>query len=255
MRERTSELADSRDEALAANSAKSQFLANMSHELRTPITSIQGTLGLMAGGALGALDKPVMDMVDIAHRNCIRLRRLIDDILDVEKMQAGKLDFKMKPIDVVGLAREALEANQAYADQYDVTFVLKPAQEGPVTVNGDHFRILQVMNNLLSNAAKFSHAGSDVVVGIAQDGGDVLVSVADTGDGIPEAFRPHIFNPLSQADEPDTKKTQGTGLGLNISKSIVEVHGGEIWFDTETGKGTTFTFKLPVMGNWAGADI
>jgi len=238
-----------KEEADAANKAKSQFLANMSHELRTPITSIQGTLGLMAGGALGPLDKPVQEMVDIANRNCLRLRRLIDDILDVEKIQAGMLELQLKRVNLADFAADAVESNHEYADQYNVKFVLDTLPDKAVYVDADEFRLLQVMNNLMSNAAKFSKPGDDVIIGIVPDERDVFVSVKDFGAGIPEEFQPHIFDQFSQADGSDTRKTQGTGLGLAISKTIIEELKGELWFETEIGKGTTFTFKLPIANS------
>ena len=223
---------------------KNEFLAVVSHELRTPLTSIRGSLGLLAGGVAGSLGDKAASLVRIALANSERLVRLINDILDIEKIEAGKLAFRFVPVDLGRLVAESIEANQGYGGQLGVTFALVG---GPplATVNGDPDRLLQVLANLLSNAAKYSPRGGVVTVSITADEGTVRVAVRDTGPGIPEGFRRHLFERFAQADGSDSRQKGGTGLGLAISKAIVEKHGGHIGFETTPGGGTTFYFELP----------
>jgi len=183
-------------------------------------------------------------MNEIAYNTAERLVRLINDILDMEKIEAGKMHFEMKELELMPLIEQALEANHAYGEQYRVRFTLVGELPG-AKVNMDSDRFLQVMANLLSNAAKFSPPGDEVVVTVKAAGAMVKVAVTDHGGGIPEEFRGRIFQKFSQADSSDTKQKGGTGLGLNITKAIVEKMGGVIGFDSTPGQGTTFYFELP----------
>ncbi|MBT3360405.1 MAG: PAS domain S-box protein [Rhodospirillales bacterium] len=223
---------------------KNEFVSIVSHELRTPLTSIKGSLGLVRGGATGALPEKLGLMLDIAYNNADRLVRLINDILDIEKIEAGKMDFRMAPLDLGTLLEQAVEANRGFAEECEVTLVLaKPLPEAEV--DGDEDRLLQVLANLLSNAAKFSARGSDVTISLSATEDSFRVTIADKGPGIPNEFRDKIFGKFSQADSSDTRQKGGSGLGLNISKAIIEQHGGMIGFETEAGKGATFFFELP----------
>jgi len=226
---------------------KSEFVSTVSHELRTPLTSIRGSLGLIAGGVGGELPAQVKALVDIANKNCDRLITLINDLLDMEKIESGKMAFDLKPQALLPIIEQALEGNRAYGEQFSVTFRLVAALP-EVRVNVDRDRLLQVMSNLLSNAAKFSPPGGSVEVSLTRQGAAVRVAVADHGEGIPAAFNDRIFEKFSQADSSDTRKKGGTGLGLSISKAIVERMGGHIGFDSEVGLGTTFHFVLPEWG-------
>lgn len=223
---------------------KSEFISTVSHELRTPLTSIRGSLGLIAGGVAGELPPQAKALVDIAHKNSERLITLVNDILDIEKIESGKMRFDMKPLELASLIEQALEVNRAYGDQFDVAFKLEQPPYA-VTVNADAGRLMQVMANLLSNAAKFSPVGGTVNVSIQCSEQNVRLSVADHGLGIPEEFRGKIFQKFSQADSSDTRKKGGTGLGLNITKAIVEQMGGRIGFESEVAVGTTFFIDLP----------
>jgi CheY-like chemotaxis protein len=223
---------------------KSEFVSTVSHELRTPLTSIRGSLGLVAGGVAGELPPQVQRLIGIALSNSDRLVRLINDILDIEKIESGRMDFRKQPADLVGIVRQALEANQAFAAQHNVALELLEAP-AHAEVLGDSDRLIQVMTNLLSNAAKFSPPGGRVTVRITPDGQSIHVSVADQGPGIPDEFRSRIFRKFAQADSSDTRQKGGTGLGLSIAKAIVEMHGGRIGFETEAGRGTTFWFEIP----------
>jgi len=222
---------------------KTEFVSTVSHELRTPLTSIRGSLGLIAGGVAGPLPDAVAKLVDIAKSNCERLIRLINDILDSEKIASGKMQYDLQVIEVEPLVREALAANEGFARQGNVTFELH-APADPLRVHADHGRLIQVLTNLLSNAVQFSPAGAKVEVDVTRDVNHVRVEVRDHGAGIPEEFRARIFQRFSQADSSDTRLKGGTGLGLNISKSIIEHLGGTIGFRT-SAEGTTFHFELP----------
>ena len=224
--------------------AKTEFVSTVSHELRTPLTSIKGSLGLVQSGVFGELPETFKPMVEIAYNNSDRLVRLINDLLDIEKMEAGKMDFHLAPVEIAALLRQSVRENDGYAVTHNVRFqVVEPLAE--VTVTGDKDRLLQVMANLLSNAAKFSPAEGVVEVGLEHRPGAVRVSITDHGPGIPENFQRKIFQKFSQADSSDAGQKGGTGLGLSICRAIVERHGGAIDFKTERGVGTTFFFDLP----------
>ncbi len=224
---------------------KDEFVSTVSHELRTPITSIQGSLGLVANGVLGALPAGARPMVEIAYKNCQRLVMLINDILDSEKIAAGQMKFDFQVQELMPLVEQAIEANRAYAAQFGVTYELCGGVPG-AKVDVDAGRLLQVLTNLLSNAAKFSPAGGRVTVSVDSRGGAKLgIAVTDRGPGIPAEFRSRIFQKFSQADSSDTRQKGGTGLGLSISKAIVERHHGTIGFETELGKGSTFWVEIP----------
>ncbi len=221
---------------------KSEFISTVSHELRTPLTSIRGSLGMVESGVLKDPEK-VSQMIHLAASNTERLIDLVNDLLDMEKLQSGSLEFQFEDIDIHSVVENALEANQPYAKKHDVEFKFTSTLN-EATVSGDRGRLTQVLANLLSNAAKFSPAGGAVLVSIVRRQRMIRVSVSDKGPGIPEEFRGKIFERFTQADSSDTRQKGGTGLGLSISKAIVEKHGGEIGFDTESGKGTTFFFEL-----------
>ncbi len=229
----------------AADRLKNEFISTVSHELRTPLTSIRGSLGLIAGGVSGELPAQTRQLIDIAYKNSERLVRLINDILDVEKIESGKMVFHMQPVDLMGLVAQTLEANRAYAEQYGVRLAWGESAPG-VQVMADGDRLIQVLTNLVSNACKFSPRGDAVDVAVTRGPTGVRVSVADHGPGIAEDFRGRVFQKFAQADASDTRKKGGTGLGLSISKAIVEKHGGYMGFDTEMGRGTTFYFELPI---------
>lgn len=226
---------------------KNEFVSTVSHELRTPLTSIRGSLGLIAGGVAGEIPAQARMLVEIAHNNAERLVRLINDILDVEKIESGKLEFNNRNLDLMPLVAQGLSDNQAYGAQLGVSFTL--IQEvGEAWVYGDSDRLLQVMANLLSNAAKFSPRGATVSVTVTSpQPGWVRVAVQDHGPGIPSEFHARIFERFAQADSSDTRQKGGTGLGLSITRALVEKMNGYIGFDSAPGVGTTFYFELPLQ--------
>lgn len=223
---------------------KSDFVSIVSHELRTPLTSISGALGLMTGGALGEIPEPLRQMLDIAQQNSIRLALLIDDLLDMDKLIAGKMQLQLRTQPLTPLLQESLCANQGYFDQHGVRCELGELETAQVSV--DEHRLQQVLANFLSNAAKFSPAGEVVTLSSERMGNHIRVSVTDRGPGIPQTFRARIFQKFSQADSSDTRQKGGTGLGLAISKELIEHMHGRIGFDTERTQGTCFWFELPI---------
>ena len=229
-----------------AERRKSEFVSTVSHELRTPLTSIHGSLGLIKGGAAGILPGKLKSLLDIAYNNSNRLVRLIDDILDIEKFEFGKMEVHLQPTEVMPLIEQAVEANKGFADERGVKIVVRDALPG-VEVQGDEDRLMQVMANLLSNAVKFSSRGDAVEIGVSRQECFVRVGINDNGPGIPKQFRDRIFDKYSQADASDSRQAGGTGLGLSICKTIVEKHGGDIGIDTEDRKGSTFFFRLPEL--------
>ncbi|HZE97437.1 MAG TPA: ATP-binding protein [Planctomycetota bacterium] len=223
---------------------KDEFVSTVSHELRTPLTSIQGSLGLIANGVMGAMPVGARPLVDIAYKNCSRLVLLINDILDSEKIAAGKMVFAFKEQEVMPLLEHAVESNRAFGAPFGVRFEIGAAVPG-AKVEMDHDRLIQVLTNLLSNAAKFSPKGDVVTISAVRAGSRIRISVGDHGPGIPPEFCDRIFQKFSQADSSDRRAKGGTGLGLSISKAIVEKHGGSISFESEVGKGTIFSVELP----------
>lgn len=229
-----------------AEMAKSEFVATVSHELRTPMTSIHGSLGLLLGGAAGVLAPKKKELIQLAHNSSERLIRLINDILDFEKLEAGSMPFNMIEYSLIELVEQAVQANVAYAERFQVTLELLPFT-GEAFVLVDIDRFAQVMTNLLSNAIKFSPPGARIKISVQVRGKNVRVSVIDQGPGIPEEFRGKIFQKFTQADSSDTRTKGGTGLGLSITRSIVNNMHGVLSFETHLGRGTTFYFDLPLM--------
>ncbi|MCW8900701.1 MAG: ATP-binding protein [Gammaproteobacteria bacterium] len=224
---------------------KNEFISTVSHELRTPLTSIKGSLGLMTGGAVGVLPSQAQDILTIAENNAERLLLLINDLLDIQKIETGELAMKLEKIELVSFLRQSINDNNAYAEQYGVSLVLESCDE-TLYINANKDRLMQVMANLLSNAVKFSHKNGTVEVSATRPDVNVIrVSVTDHGEGIAKEFYSTIFDKFTQQDSSDTRQKGGTGLGLSITKSIIEKHNGELSFISKAGAGTTFYFDLP----------
>ena len=217
---------------------KNQFVSMVSHELRTPLTSISGSLALVTGGVLGAVPAAMVSMLDIAKDNSSRLSQLINDLLDIDKLVAGKMHFNLSLCLITDLLAKSVQINQPYADKYEVQLQLAEQQDAMVMV--DAMRFQQIMANLLSNAAKFSPAGSIVKVRSLLVDGQVQVEVEDQGPGIPDEFKAHIFEKFSQADGADSRQSEGTGLGLSIVKELAEHMAGKVGFYNLDPKGSCF---------------
>ncbi len=230
--------------AAKANRMKNEFISTVSHELRTPLTSINASLGLMADGVVGELSSESRDLVRIARENSDRLVRLINDILDIDKIESGKLEYDVQELEIGALVEQTVETHRALAGEQKVLLVVNDEAVG-ARVRADADRLVQVVTNLLSNAIKFSPEGAPVEVSISRHDGMIRVSVRDRGPGIPKSFHDLVFEKFTQADGSDRRRLGGTGLGLNICRSIVEGLGGHIDFETEAGAGTTLFFDLP----------
>jgi len=235
-------------ERVKVDRAKREFISTVSHELRTPITSIKGSLGLLLGGVMGELNPEMEKMVSIANRNSERLLTLINDILDLEKLEAGDMSFDFRKISVNEFIEESVSVNESYAKERSVSLTFRKLEQD-VSVRGDYNRLLQVMANLISNAAKFSPKGSDVEISAVEFGHYVRISVSDEGRGIPASMKETIFDKFTQVDSSDSRKVGGTGLGLSIVKFIVEKHGGSIDYTAREKRGTTFYFELDKWEN------
>jgi PAS domain S-box-containing protein len=231
-------------ERLRGERVKDEFVATMSHELRTPLTSIAGALGLLVRDADEALSGRSARLLKIAYANSQRLVRLVNTILEMEKIESGKIMFVLKRVEVRSLVEQAIEANRILADGHGVHLRLD-AGATDYEVRGDADWLVQVVANLLSNAIKFSPPGEEVLVAVCKDGPMVRVSVRDHGRGVPEGFKPRIFERFAQADATDARERGGTGLGLSIVKEIVTRLGGRVSFDDAPGGGTIFFVDLP----------
>jgi PAS domain S-box-containing protein len=225
---------------------KSEFVSVVSHELRTPLTSILGALRLLNHDTVGAIPPAERGLVDIARRNAERLVRLVNDVLDLERIEGGRLDLAGTVIDLPGFINSTLADNTVLGDAHGIRFVLT-SRSDHVEVRADPDRLTQVVINLLSNAVKFSPLGSTVDVVVERNLNHARVEVRDHGPGIPASFRSRIFERFAQADASDTRSASGTGLGLSICKSIIEQLGGTIGYENRSAGGATFYFELPVV--------
>jgi signal transduction histidine kinase len=226
---------------------KDEFLATVSHELRTPLTSILGALGLLVAGASGVLPSEALELATVAQRNGTRLSRLIDDLLDLTKLEGNRMTFNLRETPLNALLEEAVSANMAYAQSHGVhlRFITR-VQTAQSTV--DAHRLLQVLANLISNAIKHSPAGSTAEVRLVEDPKGWLIEVADRGPGIDPEFRQRMFEKFSQADGSDQRSISGTGLGLYISKMLVDRMGGVLSAQSGAGKGSVLSILLPRSG-------
>ena len=247
---RTREYAEQQKAKLAQRSdldtLKDEFISTVSHELRTPLTSIRGALGLLTSGMLGDVDPKAQNLLRIAASNTERLIRLINDILDLERMESGRAPLKLRRSSILDLAREAVDTMTMMADSASIQIELAcSAPRDSIYFDADPDRILQVLTNLLSNAIKFSPAGSTVWVQIHSDMNSLLVKVVDQGRGIPADKLETIFDRFQQVESADASRKGGTGLGLAICRSIVQQHGGAIWAQpNQGGPGTTLWVQL-----------
>jgi len=223
---------------------KDEFTSVVSHELRTPLTSIRGSLGLLESGVLGPLPEKGQRMIEIAVQNTDRLVRLINDILDIERMDHGEGVMHKEPTDAAELIARATEGLQSFAAEAQVTL---RAETASVPLVADPDRVIQTLTNLISNAVKFSPPASTVRVSCARDDGEVLFCVTDEGRGIPADKHESIFERFQQVDASDSREKGGTGLGLAICRTIVENHGGRIWVESVAGEGSRFSFVLPAL--------
>lgn len=226
------------------NNLKNNFISMISHELRTPMTSIKGALELMLSGAVGEMPDKAKGLLNIANNNVIRLVNLINEILDLEKIKAGKMDFKFNEYQIMPLIEEGLLLNESYAQQFNVRYRIKEDLKDAL-INVDKDRFIQILTNLLSNAAKFSHPGEDVKIYVKRNQHLISIFVVNKGQGIPPESYTKIFQSFYQVDSSNSRARKGSGLGLSICKSLVQNMGGTIGFDSSINGKTTFCFEFP----------
>jgi signal transduction histidine kinase len=232
---------------------KDEFVSTVSHELRTPLTSIAGSLGLLMGNAGGILPKPAVRLLEIAHTNSVRLVRLVNDILDIEKLESGHVVFDVRKTQVGPLVEQTVEAIRGYAEGHGVKVRIEAV--GAVDdIQADTDRLTQVVTNLLSNAIKFSPPGGEVVIAAKRqaDVKAVRITVRDHGPGISVDFKSRIFERFAQVDATNARRKGGTGLGLSIAKQIIERLDGDIGFADAPGGGTIFHVELPIWDDMTG---
>ena len=229
-----------------AEKAKTEFLSTVSHELRTPLTSIKGALGLVLSGATGQLPDKMKGLITIAASSCDRLILLINSILDMEKIETGTLDFRMKTLNLSETLNTALVPNQLYAERAGVSLRRVDTPDDDVLLTyGDSKRLVQVLDNLLSNAVKFSEHGGEILIALHAVGDQLRISIRDFGTGIQAAAQASVFEKFTQGDSSDSRSKGGTGLGLTIAKVIIDHHQGQITFFSREDVGTEIIISLP----------
>jgi signal transduction histidine kinase len=238
------EIQDKSRQLEEASQHKSQFLANMSHELRTPLNAILGYTELMADGAYGEPSEKMLGILKRLEANGRHLLGLINDVLDLSKIEAGQLVLELSDYSIQDIAQAVRSTLEPLAADKKLGFKVEVAPQLP-SGRGDGRRLTQVLINLVDNAIKFTDAGEVVIKAVANNG-SFQVSVHDTGPGISASDQAKLFQEFQQADNTITRKKGGTGLGLAISKRIIEMHGGRVWIDSVVGEGSTFSFTVPV---------
>jgi signal transduction histidine kinase len=223
---------------------KEEFITTISHELRTPLTSVLGSLGMLMENMSTQLPEQAQRLIALAHSNSRRLVRLISDILDIEKIEAGKMTFQFEPLELTALVCRVIEDSKALVEQAQISITCQTLSTD-AWINGDADRLMQAVSNLLSNAIKFSSPGEPVEVVVAAHGPMLRVEITDHGPGIPREFHSQIFKRFAQAGGVNRGWKAGSGLGLSITRLIVRQHGGQIGFQSTPGVCTTFCIDLP----------
>ncbi|MDX1589468.1 MAG: ATP-binding protein [Oleiphilaceae bacterium] len=239
-------------ESRRAEAIKNEFVSTVSHELRTPLTSIIGALGLATGGALGELPDKARGMLELAHGNSQRLKHLINDLLDMDKLVAGKMHFDMTAQSLAPLISQSMKEMALFNQEYGVDLQWQ-APDKPVRARVDGYRFQQILTNLISNAIKFSPKGAPVLVELTQQDGWARISVRDQGPGIDQKAQSQLFQRFYQVDASSTREKGGTGLGLAISRELAERMNGQLWVESVPGEGSCFILALPLMGNGSGS--
>ncbi len=228
------------------DNVKDEFLAMVSHELRTPLTSINGSLTLLAN-MKNELPDMMEKMVDIAHRNSYRLLNIVNDILDLAKLEAGKLALQKKSVNLGEVIQQAVELNQSYCQQCGCQILFEESgTNAPISINADELRLLQVLGNIISNAAKFTKPNDTIIITLDKQQQSACIKVTDHGPGLTEHQQQNLFEKFRQVNTNSNEKLPGTGLGLNISKNIIELHDGTITCQSVPNEYTSFCISLPV---------
>ncbi len=237
-------LVQDRSDRARAERAKDEFLSTVSHELRTPLASVQGALGLIEGGAAGEVSGKAKELVGLAKRNTDRLLRLVNDILDLKRMESGRMRLRRRALAPAECVQSALDGLAVIAADAGVELETRGGTDARLWADPD--RVVQVLTNLVSNALKFAPRGSAVTVAVAERDRFVRFTVSDRGPGVPEDEQERLFSRFQQLDQSDSRAVQGSGLGLAIAKAIVRQHGGDIGIDPGASEGATFYFELPM---------
>lgn len=228
-----------------AEVARDEFLSTVSHELRTPLTAIHGALRLIINGVTGDIPSKSIDLLTIADRNCFRLIHLVNELLDMRKLEIGKMEYHFRKVNIIKLIREVVALNENFASEYGSKIVFNTDLD-TVYIHADENRLNQVLTNLISNAVKYGKPSDTITISCTLHKDMVRVSIIDHGKGIPFNEQKLIFEKFSRGSSARSSAISGTGLGLSICKSIITDHGGEINFNSSPEMGTTFYFKLPV---------
>lgn len=228
-----------------ADRLKSELVATASHELRTPMTSIRGFVDMLLLGTFGSVTADQREPLRVIKNNVVRLVQLIDELLDMSRVEAGEVRLRPEELDVAQVLRDVTDVLHGQFRERQIGLHMD-LQEGLPRIMADRQRLEQIAVNLIGNACKYTPQGGEVWVTLCNGGSELRVDVRDTGVGIPEEARPHIFTPFYRADNPLRDEVGGTGLGLSITRKLVELHGGRIWFESAVNKGSTFSFTLPV---------
>lgn len=238
-------LCEAKEHAEEASRLQAEFLSIVSHELRTPLTSIRATVDLIASGKLGTVPSGVDRAIAIAKRNSYRLSELIDDLLDLQKLEAGQMEMTLEPIDIIQVVETYVEDMQSYADTRQIGLKFTTAASS-LAVYSDPARLGQVIMNVISNAVKFSPVGGEVKIVVERFEKHVEIQVVDCGPGIPAGAENKVFGRFEQVEQSATRAKGGTGLGMNISKLILEQLGGKIFYESKLGQGTAFYVSIPL---------
>lgn len=229
-----------------ANMLKTEFVSVVSHELRTPLTNVRGYVELLLDGTAGDINATQQEYLEIVQANCDRLIAIVNDLLDISRIESGNLSLHFQRLVLQDLIHEVTRSLAPQFEEKNIALQLHLAKDD-LPILGDRERVIQILNNLLSNARKYTPRGGRVDVKAYRDNDFVQVDIADTGIGIPAHDQPHIFEKFYRAENSFVEETRGTGLGLAIAKSLVELHRGRIWLESEVGKGSTFSFCLPLL--------
>lgn len=246
IKQRTELLEANLEKRIEADRVRTEFVSTVSHELRTPLTAIGGAIKLLNLTAAKKLDDQEQNLLDLAIRNTDLLTSLINDILDIEKLDAGKLQLTLKTHSVSQLVEHAIRMHGPYADSYHIKLTLIK-NDSNCSINVDKRRFTQILLNLFSNACKYSPSPSEITVTVSQTHDRVRINVADQGPGIPQEFAKTIFDKFTQVDASSSRSKGGTGLGLNITQSLVNTMGGDIGFYPNEGRGTVFYVEFPIV--------
>ena len=227
---------------------KANFVANVTHELRTPLIAIDKSITLLLTGEPGEVAPAQKQFLDIAERNLKRLANLINDLLDMSNLEYGKMTIKVSSISIDKVVGDVLKSFESWAGSKTISLV-KKVPNSIEDIEADQDRVIQVFNNLIGNAIKFTPQGGTITVDVIKNEDKLKISVIDTGPGIPKEDAAKIFDKFYQTGDRAPTDISGTGLGLSIAKEIVDLHGGKIWVESEEGKGTSFIFTLPIKQN------